>query len=59
MTKMCPRADPNDQRNAEVVELPCPCGELIEFWKGDEERPCPSCGKRLSRRDAETQGKKD
>ena len=29
-----------------IFESPCPhCGELIEFFKDDKQRPCPACGK--------------
>ena len=49
MDKKCPRADVNDPRNAEIMEIACACGEPVEFWKGDEERTCPKCGKKVSR----------
>ena len=49
MDKMCPRADVNDPRNVEIAEITCECGEPVEFWKGDEERPCPKCGKIVKR----------
>lgn len=53
----CPRADANDWRNVEVMEITCSCGETIEFWKGDEERRCSQCGKVWSRQEAEAQKK--
>jgi len=42
----CPRSDPNNMSADDIFDIACPeCGESIEFFKDEDKRKCPKCGK--------------
>jgi endogenous inhibitor of DNA gyrase (YacG/DUF329 family) len=44
----CPGQDTYYWKPEDVSEAPCPaCGQLVEFFKTDLARRCPSCGQRV------------
>jgi endogenous inhibitor of DNA gyrase (YacG/DUF329 family) len=44
----CPGQDTINFTPDDVYEVPCPeCGKLVEFFKDDPTRRCPSCGNRF------------
>ena len=49
MPKECPGMNPQNWKFDDIQEYSCiHCGkEVIEFWKGDVKRICPSCGKTM------------
>jgi hypothetical protein len=42
----CPGGD--RLRPEDVFEVPCECGQRVEFFRDDRARPCPGCGQRLA-----------
>ncbi|MHC4788934.1 MAG: hypothetical protein ACYS8K_06990 [Planctomycetota bacterium] len=48
----CPGEDRMSAKAGEVVELDCPeCGEVVEFWPGEQARACRKCGNRFARQE--------
>jgi hypothetical protein len=45
----CPGQDQRFWKPEDITECRCPhCGDSIEFWKDDIDRPCPHCGRRVA-----------
>lgn len=44
----CPGQDTRYWRPGDIFEVPCPeCGTMVEFYKDDPTRRCPSCRTRF------------
>jgi hypothetical protein len=45
----CPGQDKRFWKASDIQESPCPhCGSILEFWKDDARRRCPSCGRQVA-----------
>ena len=42
--KQCPGQRPRHWNPVDVIEITCEqCGQVVEFFKDDPDRPCPGC----------------